>query len=605
MNNDQEIQLSNPFSVTSPEHLSAMDAVGLFVDVFSDFPKIPNPGHVFLQGPRGSGKSMIFRFLQPDCQRIVKKCKLWELPYLAIYIGIRNSELSLTELVRLEERKHASTILNEHFMVMFMASIAFRQLAEICSGLDDNKQSIEEAKSYVQFVARYLEDFGARDSVINVIEPFSISKCFEALSEKFLGLYRSTITYIRSLAFPGNDIAYKDILCGYLDFFYPILCKLKGLSFMPHGPIYLLVDDADNLNLIQTTILNTWVSTRTSSNVSLKVSSQFKYKTYYTVQGVTVESPHDYSEVNIQTIYTAQTKRSTYQDMVREIVIKRLSCADINTTPEEFFLEDKEQEAQIKAIADAYRKNWDKEGRGYRPGDDALRYSRPDFIKNLAGPRKASSSYSYAGFHQLVHLSSGIIRYFLESASLMYSEVLSSTVGGGGKKILQIPPNIQDKVVRQQAYDFLFKELEKISADGSGEAPSPDLLTKLGNLIQALGGTFRKILLSDRSERRVFSIAFSNAISEDVKEVFRLGVGLGYFHQSTIGNKEGTGRTTLYVLNRRLAPNYNLDPTSFAGYLFVTNESIAQAMYNPQALLRKIDDAGIDAIFEQRQLSLL
>lgn len=605
MNNHQEVHLLNPFSVTSPEHLSATDAVELFVDVFSDFPKVPNPGHVFLQGPRGSGKSMIFRYLQPDCQRIVRKCKLRELPYLAIYIGIRNSELSLTELVRLEERKHASTILNEHFMVMFMASIAFKQLAEICLGLDDNEGNIEEAKSYVQFVARYLENIGARDNVIDVTEPLSISKCFESLAEKFLGLYRSTIAYIRSLAFPGDDITYKGILCGYLDFLYPILCKLRDLSFMPCGPIYLLVDDADNLNLIQTTILNTWVSTRTSSNVSLKVSSQFKYKTYYTVLGATVESPHDYSEVNIQTIYTAQTKKSTYQDMVREIVNKRLSRADIHATPEEFFLKDKEQEAQIKAIADAYRKNWAKEGRGNRPSDDALRYARPDFIKGLAGPRKASSSYSYAGFQQLVHLSSGIVRYFLEAASLMYSEVLSSSVSGEGGKILQIPPNVQDKVVRQQAYDFLFKQLDKISVDEGGEAPSSDVLTKLANLIQALGGTFRKIILSDRSERRVFSIAFSNVPSEDVKEVFRLGVELGYFHQSTIGNKEGTGRTTLYVLNRRLAPNYNLDPTSFAGYLFATNEGITQAMYNPQALLRKIDDAGIAAIFEQRQLSLL
>ena len=187
----------------------------------------------------------------------------------------------------------------------------------------------------------------------------------------------------------------------------------------------------------------------------------------------------------------------------------------------------------------------------------------------------------------------------------MYSEVLSSAVSKKEKEIFEIPPSVQDKVVRQQAYDFLFKELEKISADQSGEAPPPDLLAKLGNLIQALWGTFRKIIHADRSERRVFSIALSNMPNDDVKAVFRLGVELGYFHQSTIGNKEGTGRTTLYVLNRRLAPNYNLDPTSFAGYLFVTNDSLIQAIYDPQALLRKIDDAGIDAIFEQRQLSLL
>jgi hypothetical protein len=187
----------------------------------------------------------------------------------------------------------------------------------------------------------------------------------------------------------------------------------------------------------------------------------------------------------------------------------------------------------------------------------------------------------------------------------MYSEVISTAKTPSFESIKYIPPGIQDKVVRQQAYDFLFKQLETISNDQSGEAPPPELLAKLSNLIQSLGGTFRKIILSDRSERRVFSIAFSNIPTEEVRDVLRLGVELGYFHQSTIGNKEGTGRTPLYILNRRLAPNFILDPTSFAGYLFVTNDSLIQAMYNPQAFLRKIDGAGMDAMFEQRQLSLL
>ena len=66
----------NPFTVTSPENMSAEDTFSLFVDVFSDFPKVPDPGHMFLHGPRGSGKSMMFRYLKPDCQCLKFNCNM-------------------------------------------------------------------------------------------------------------------------------------------------------------------------------------------------------------------------------------------------------------------------------------------------------------------------------------------------------------------------------------------------------------------------------------------------------------------------------------------------------------------------------------------------
>ena len=127
---------------------------------------------------------------------------------------------------------------------------------------------------------------------------------------------------------------------------------------------------------------------------------------------------------------------------------------------------------------------------------------------------------------------------------------------------------------------------------------------RLYNLIKVLGGTFGKILVSERSERRVFSIAFYEEPSRELQEILNLGVKHGYFHLSAIGNKEGTGRTRLYILSRRLAPYFYLDPTSFAGYLFVSEDQIWQAMDSPSKVLRRIEKEGVDAIFEPRQLKL-
>ena len=65
---------------------------------------------------------------------------------------------------------------------------------------------------------------------------------------------------------------------------------------------------------------------------------------------------------------------------------------------------------------------------------------------------------------------------------------------------------------------------------------------------------------------------------------------MGYFHCSTIGRKDSKsgGRTVLYILNRRLSPIWTLDPTGFAGYLFVKNNLLEEAMEEPARLLRRL-----------------
>ena len=153
----------------------------------------------------------------------------------------------------------------------------------------------------------------------------------------------------------------------------------------------------------------------------------------------------------------------------------------------------------------------------------------------------------------------------------------------GSDAVKRIDPAVQSAVVREEANKFLFNELESLEQEGHEEAFPKEDIQKLSNLIQGLGGLFRKVLLSSRSERRVFSIAINDKPSEDVLKILDIGIQLGYFHRSTIGRKESgsIGRTRLYVLNRKLAPIWNLDPNGFAGYLFVKNQVLKDAIESP------------------------
>ena len=604
------MNVSNPFVVKTPEHLKAAEAARLFVDVFTDFYKIRDPGHAMLNGPRGSGKSMMFRYLEPDCQRIAEGREVNQLDFFAVLISLKNTELNLTELRTLTGRG-VNAILNEHFLTMYVGSKVFGYIAAL--NIDPNNDNLAEVSEFITNVVNdRLTRCGLAKHLLLSARYKSTTSAFRALADLLDRLYQDVGQYIKRL-FPGVEPRHLDgPLCGYLDFLHPVLQAMRNLRFMPSGPVYLLMDDADVLTSVQTRVLNSWLGTRTSHNVSIKISTQMRYKTFAKVTGGTIETPHDYSEVNIADLYT--TRRGTYLNRMSEIVSKRLKQSDLDISPKEFFPDFAEQEKRIREIERQIRKGkYEVAGKGYRISDDVQRYARPIYMQSLAGPSKSSSTYSYAGFDQLVHISSGLIRYFLEAAALMFSEQRARTSGA----FRCIDPGIQNAQIRQMSIALMTSDFDKIVEDneydnGKDDASlsdgAPEFMMrreKLKNLILTLGGTFRQKLLSNAAERRVFSIAISDEPAADVAEVLELGVKHGYFHKSTIGNKDGTGRTPLYILTRRLAPYFTLDPSGFAGYLFVTNARLREGMLHPRSLLRMVKNEGAEAVFgETHQLRL-
>ena len=67
----------------------------------------------------------------------------------------------------------------------------------------------------------------------------------------------------------------------------------------------------------------------------------------------------------------------------------------------------------------------------------------------------------------------------------------------------------------------------------------------------------------------------------------------GYIHKGSIGNKSGTGRNRLYVLSRILAPHFKLDPTSYAGYKFMSS-SVLKISQNDKKRFLRIFEKNLD-----------
>ena len=596
----------NPFKVFTPEDMLPADVAKLFVDVFTDFPKIRDRGHTLVSGPRGCGKSMIFRYMMPDCQVLSLQCSFDKLPFFSVLISIKNTCPNLTEFRRVDDTR-ARYVLSEHVLVVFIATKVFASLiAMVDKSMEIHADTLRSF--YDNVFADRLRLAGWQDEIPSGtgLGTLALLGQMKSICDRLFGQINQ---YAKRLSFPGKDFpSYSGALCGYLDFLYPILDGLRKLPFTPEGPSYLLIDDADYLSYTQTQVLNSWISTRTSNAVSIKVSTQLRYKTLSAIGGLPIQSPHDFQDVVISDVYTASG--SKYMQRVRDIVQKRLINSGINVTPEEFFPLDDSQEQKIKEIGARIKGEWEHSGKGFRADDDVTRYARPEYFKSLAGQSKSSSTYSYAGFQQLVDISSNLIRFFLEPAAQMFDEEVSLSKD---RDITSIRVSIQSNVVRNEANRLMFEEFDRLASeqpmDDDAESSSTrvkcqkDVTTtirRLQSLVRVLGGTFRQRLISSHAERRVFSVALSGVADEELVSLFELGVEHGYFHKTSIGNKDGTGRTRLYVLSRRLAPHFNLDASSFAGYLWVTSSKLLSAIENPEAFLRRVKHKG-DEVWHDSQ----
>lgn len=562
----------NPFSIKTPETLTPEKIASLFIDVFSDFPRILSQEHTFIQGARGTGKSMMLRYLEPPVQLAAGKVKsASELSHFAIHVPIKTELFSLTELERLDGAPY--WLLAEHLFILNACCLIATSVSNLYSGDKDNL----EIKKYIQDVYSLAVSAGCSNG-------FNVNESeLSSLSNMFSKERSSARRYMGMLSFIKDMLPYEGAIFSYEDFFLPYVRLTKNLSFSPCGPIFLMLDDADNLPLRMQQILNDWVSYRSTNDLCLKVSVQKKYKTWRTSQGMLIESPHDYADIDINTFYTSK-QYSHYYDRVERIVRRRLEVAGFDCVePIDFFPSNKQQDAALQDISDRIKAEWDQGKKvSSRKADDVRRYAVSEYLKDLAVDKK-TNLYSYAGFRSLVDLSSGMVRFFLESASRMYTELQTSE---SATDLTSIPVEVQDKVLYKWSEEYALSELDKIKSDETSKNIE-DLrkVEKLKRLINSFGECFQKKLVSSDSERHFISFMVTREASFDVQEVLDLAIEWGYLTVKTMARKEGVGRNLVYTMNRRLAPHFKLDPSGYAAHMSVTPEHLLLAIENPRAFV--------------------
>lgn len=563
----------NPFSIKTPETLTPENIASLFVDVFSDFPRILAQEHTFIQGARGTGKSMMLRYLEPLVQLAARQVsEVSELKHFSVHVPIKTANYSLAELERLDGAPY--WLLAEHLLILNASYHIASSVANLFSA-DEYRDNLE-AKEYIKSVIDLIGSSGG-------LTESSDNNDLRSLPRLFSRERAAAKTYVGRLSFIKDMVPYEGAIFSYEDFFLPYIRLTKELSFSPNGPIFLMLDDADNLPLRMQQILNDWVSYRTTNDICLKVSVQKKYKTWRTSQGILIESPHDYADIDINTFYTSK-QYSNYYDRIEKIVHRRLEVAGFeNTNPVDFFPSNDSQDKALSEIAKKIKLGWENgEKVSSRKSDDVRRYAVSEYLKLLAKDKK-TNMYSYAGFRTLVDLSSGMVRFFLESASRMYSELQSNY---SASSFDHIPTDVQDRVLYKWSEEYALAELDKIKSDESSKSiVNLRKVERLKRLINSFGECFQKKLVSSDSERHFISFMVTKETSYEVQEVLDLAIEWGYLTVKTMARKEGAGRNLVYTMNRRLAPHFKLDPSGYAAHMSVTPEHLLLAIENPRAFI--------------------
>ena len=373
----------NPFVVESPEKLPPEQLVGLFIEQYTQIETVRQRRHTFIWGSRGSGKSMMLRYLEPQCQGIVhggiEKVFSTSEPFLGVYCPCKEGQLNKTEFETLDES--ATAILSEHLLNI---TIADRLIVCLRDQFAAGVIGVCELTAFAKKVIMLFEPAsiaasgrGATESNDIAVDPLGwLHRLFSLENLKIGG-------FLRWRCLGRGETQYEGATSGYHDFLLPFMQLVGDLPVIRGASVYVLLDDADRLNRVQQRIVNSWVANRDNQWLCVKVSAQReKYDTLLTLRGGLIEQPHDYSEVNVEELYTQS--KSDYANKVRLIAERRLTLSPLPEKNIDQFLPVNDTERQrFDDIKKETAEEWHKAGEPGRQGDYVTRYATARLFQEL------------------------------------------------------------------------------------------------------------------------------------------------------------------------------------------------------------------------------
>lgn len=566
--------MRNPFFNDETESYKIEEIYEWFVGDETVLSQLYKPKHNFICGDRGTGKSMLMRYLEPYCQ--FKANGGWKSflekddSFIAFYIPIPKNLINI-KVFQSSDLPVSETIFAHYFNMLMTESIINTMQTQLCEVSVNDTVKKEFVKKFVKLLNPLPGSVKEIDRLIN-----RTASPFEWILS-FVDKEKNRITnYINYFAL--RKIEYRGSLSDYHTFVLPFVKLIKKLYDFDNS-IYLLIDDAGNVFDFQQKTFNSWIANRNHHDLSIKLSTVMSYyKTFLTLTGDYIDGKNDFQYIHLDN-YGSKSEVSSSREL-KKIIDKRLKECDISYDSNEFF----EIFPKQKTIMEQARLKAEELAKNRNIADEARyvnRYTMREFYNILSDKSKnkrISISRKYCGIDDIISFSSYNIRYCLKTCSMIFDEVYPNVTDLTPNDIRPIPSEIQDNVINK------LSKSEVVSITLFKEHYNYERIYELKQLIISLGTLFRKRLLDyECAEYGVtaFQTSMSDLTAEE-REVIKIGVEQCYFLRRFYSDKDGSTINTAYALNKMFFPYFKLELAPFAGRIKINHEDFKKALISPK-----------------------
>ena len=518
----------------------------------------------FLEGPRGTGKSMLLLSLRARNLAIRREAKIKINQIFGFYLKLNRGAICNIGIAddqssdpRYHIEKEKIVQFTENFSQEIIICLLESLFAEIAFCIDENHISCDRANEKALVERVYIILSG---------ENTSGPSNSEGLMEFMMGIHRKLSDFMRKKYIYRENVSIP-IATLDLNIFKQILkCVKDFLSDLSNSHFVILLDEYENLYPFQQRVINGFVKLA-APEFSVKIAKKLgTAESSGTTTGQELQEIHDYNRVNLVYDVGDSQQFSAYRELLEHITKKilknhGLKYDSINSLlPVETSLEVDENRLnkEIAKFCKLPLENFNS-----LPSDERSKkishYKEASIYRVLYGGRGRRKEKRFCGFHDMAFLSSGIIRYYQEFLGVAFH--LQYEGGTGGTKTISFSHDKQTKavyIVSQHNLTTLSKNVELY-----GE--------RLKYYILDIGDCLRHKLIYHTSEPEAARLTIidpellNEDKNEELKKVIVLGIREGVF-QTTEGRpafkpKHGTDPQPIELnICRLYAPILQISP---------------------------------------------
>jgi Cdc6-like AAA superfamily ATPase len=602
----------NPFSdvaaddldLGNPDHVRRIGR--LFVSRYTDLPKIKKRFNTVLEGQRGTGKTMIMKYLAFPTQIMEWSEKEKRKPsdffasannFVGVYSKLAQGIFDKFEEEIIGSRSRTEQVF-EHRLVLHLLYDVLETMRSVYSHMPPQTGTLKLLRKALEAYLKPGHSFDDLASVQELLGSAQLCIQFDRVTD--------VDQYLGSIA-PGGAGpagAFSPWLTLESSLF-PFLRFLRQ-SCSARVPFYMMLDDFDVLSAEQQACVFKAAAMREFGTVCFKFGVMvFGRKTNLAGQQRTFRIGDDYDPIDLD--WTEGGLHTNYHKAITDIAVARLCEAGwVNDLPGLFPAWSHGEKILAKIHAEM-ADEWEKSPPEHRPtlskSDYVSKYGNARFFQHL---RSKKIRYRYAGFESITMVSSGIFRQFMEACKYIVDRAHD---GGWCPQDGGIPAEVQDAAIREYS-EVMIDQFSWTAGDAAHLLAGDIGVTSMHmvRLIESLCDLFYSRLHTPwHGEPEIICLAIRDDLTrcDDVRLFLQIAVRESILHRFRYPPKSAGGPDLpAFMLNRRLGPRRDLSITRMQGRIEVDAADVRRAVEDRHVFLQRFQSAKHQSATTQTTMPL-